>query len=275
MAGARIKLAPDEAMASLWRNRQLIRQLTTRDVLSRYRGSVLGLLWATVHPIMTLLVYTFVFRIVFQMRWGAGGDTPADFALTLFTGLILFNVFAECISRAPHLIISTPTYVKKVIFPLEVLPWVPLGGSLFHAALSILILLAGCVFTKHELPWTVPLGLLSFLPVALYSVGFGWLLSSLGVFFRDLQQFVSVMLTILMFLTPIFYPAAAVPEQFRFLAARVNPLAVAVEFARATFMMGVPPPWAALGVHTLIALAVASLGFAWFQGTRRGFADVI
>jgi lipopolysaccharide transport system permease protein len=123
-------VAPTEIARSLWRNRSLVRSLVQREVVGRYRGSFLGILWSFFNPVFMLLVYTFVFSVVFKARWGTASDSKTEFALVLFAGLLVFNVFAECFNRAPTLILSNVNYVKKVVFPLEILPWVTLGSTL-------------------------------------------------------------------------------------------------------------------------------------------------
>src|SRR5262245_17193693 len=131
-----------ELFASQWRNRHLIIQLTKRDVMGRYRGSVMGLAWSFFNPLVMLAVYTFVFSVVFKARWGVGGEDKINFAIVLFAGLIVYGLFAECINRAPSLILANANYVKKVVFPLEILPSVALGTALFHAGISLVVLLA-------------------------------------------------------------------------------------------------------------------------------------
>lgn len=267
-------LAPVGIFSGLLRQRSLVVQLVKREILGRYRGSFFGLLWSFVNPVLMLTVYTFVFSVVFQARWGGGTGSKTEFALLLFSGLIVFNLFAECISAAPGLILSHANYVKRVVFPLEILPWVSLGSALFHAGISFLVLLAALVITNHA-PGLMVLWLPVLLaPLLLLIVGLAWGLSATGVFLRDIGQMVSMLLTVLMFMSPIFYPTSALPE-----AARdwlfLNPLCFIIEQVREIVIWNRAPDLAGLGLYALFATAVAWGGFAWFQKTRRGFADVV
>ncbi|MBS4095587.1 MAG: ABC transporter permease [Sulfuricella sp.] len=261
---------------SLWRNRSLALQMARREIVGRYRGSFLGLLWSFVNPVLMLAVYTFVFSIVFEARWGQRGGAGADkfeFALVLFVGLIVFNLFSECVTRAPSLVLSNTNYVKKVIFPLEILPWVSLGSSLFHAAISLVVLLI-FLAAVSSVPWTILLLPLVLAPLLVFIMGLSWLLASIGVFIRDIGQFIGMVVTVLMFMSPIFYPASALPESVRgylFL----NPLTFIIEQAREVVIWGNPPDWGGLALYLALASLVAWAGLFWFQKTRKGFADVM
>jgi lipopolysaccharide transport system permease protein len=265
---------PQEMVASLWRNRGLILASAKRDVLGRYRGSILGLLWSFFNPLLMLLVYTFVFSVVFKSRWSGGSESKIEFALVLFVGLIVFNLFAECINRAPTLILSNANYVKKVVFPLEILPFVGLISALYHALISLVVwLVAYVMFFGIPQPTAILLPLIV-LPFCLLIMGVSWALASLGVFLRDISQFIGVLTSILMFLSPIFYPAAAIPESYRYLL-HLNPIAPAIELSRDVLYWGKFPDFGMLGIYFLATSGIAWLGFAWFQKTRKGFADVI
>ncbi|MBZ9557622.1 MULTISPECIES: ABC transporter permease [Modicisalibacter] len=259
----------------LWRYRNLTRQMIQRDVVGRYKGSVLGLAWSFFNPIIMLGVYTFVFTVVFEARWGMtpeGGQ--AHFALQLFAGLIVHSLFAEVLNRAPGLILANENYVKKVVFPLEILPLVPLGSALFHAMVSLVVLVLAQLAIDHDIPATLPLAPLVALPLCLLALGLGWMLASLGVFLRDIGQTMSLVTTMLLFLSPVFYPLSALPETFRpFILA--NPLTFIIEQMRRVVIAGQMPDWLGLTAYGLAALVVAWLGFAWFQKTRKGFADVL
>lgn len=266
--------SPFEMFASLWRNRELIKASTKREVLSRYRGSFLGLLWPFFNPLFMLAVFTFVFSVIFQARWGGGSDSKIEFALLLFAGLIIFNLFAECINRAPSLILSNTNYVKKVVFPLDILPFVSLLSALFHTLISLGVwLIAYYLFfgVPHLTVLYLPLVLL---PFCLFLMGLSWALASLGVYLRDVSQFIGVITTAIMFLSPIFYPASAFPENYRYIL-YVNPLTTVVELARDVMFWGKTPGTLILGGYWLVTLGIAWLGFAWFQKTRKGFADVL
>lgn len=267
-------ISPKEMVASLWRNRSLIRALITREVVGRYRGSFLGILWSFFNPVLMLVVYTFVFSVVFKARWSGGSDSKTEFALILFAGLIVYNLFSECVIRAPSIIISNANYVKKVVFPLEILPWVALGSALFHGLISLGVwLIAHVIFfgAPHVSVLLLPLVIL---PLLLLIMGLTWGLASLGVYLRDVSQFIGVLTTVLMFLSPVFYPASALPEQYRQLL-MINPLTPAIEQARDVLFWGRVPDITVLSVYLGGAAFVMWLGFAWFQKTRKGFADVL
>lgn len=263
-----------EMFASFSRNHELIKASAKREVLGRYRGSFLGLLWSFFNPLLFLAIYTFVFSVIFQARWGGGGGSKTEFALLLFAGLLVFNLFAECIMRAPTLILSNVNYVKKVVFPLEILPVVSLLSALFHAVISVIVwLIAYMIFfgMPHPTIFLLPVALL---PFCFVLMGISWALASLGVFLRDLSQIISLLTTGMMFLSPIFYPATAFPESYRYLL-YLNPLTTVVEQVRGLLFWGKTPDFYMLGVYWAVSIGIAWLGFAWFQKTRRGFADVL
>jgi len=263
---------------SLWRtfsdNRSLILQLARREILGRYTGSQLGVLWSLIQPLIMLAVYTFVFSVVFQARWERPTASRSEFAMVLFCGLIVFNLFAECLNRAPCLILQHSTYVKKVVFPLEILPWVALCSSLFHLAMSFVVLLCLHTLLTAELHWQILLFPVVLIPLTLLILGLSWFLASLGVFVRDVGQVIGILTTILLFLSPIFYPLSAVPERFRPIL-YLNPVSFIVEQTRRVVLWGRNPDVVGLGLYLLAALAVAWLGLFWFQKTRKGFSDVI
>ena len=261
---------------SLWRNRQLIVQMTRREVAGRYKGSALGLAWSFFNPVFMLVVYTFVFSEIFKSRWGGvGGDeSKTQFAVILFVGMIVMGLFTEVLNRAPGLIISNANYVKKVVFPIEILPVIAMGAALFHSLISFGVLLTAFALFNGYLHWTVIFAPLVLLPLVILTLGIGWMLASLGVFLRDVGQTIGLITTVLMFLTPIFYPVTAVPERFRpFIMA--NPLTFIIEQAREVLIWGHLPNWIGLGIYTLVASLIAWAGYAWFQKTRKGFADVL
>lgn len=261
-------------LASLWRNRELIKTLVRREVIGRYRGSALGLLWSFLHPVFMLAVYTFVFSVVFKARWNSGSDSKAEFALVLFAGLILFNLFAECVNRAPGLILANVNYVKKVVFPLEILPWMAMGSALFHAVVSLGVWLLFYVVFFGMPHITVLLMPVMVLPVLFFTMGLSWALASLGVYLRDVSQIIGILTTILMFLSPIFYPISSLPNEYRIFM-YLNPLTLAIEQARAVLFWGIVPDLGTYGLYLAMSMIFAWIGFAWFQKTRKGFADVI
>lgn len=262
-------------VGAFWGNRQLIVQMTRREVVGRYRGSVLGLVWSFFNPLMMLAIYTFVFSFVFKARWGmAIAESKADFAIILFVGLIVHGLFAECVNRAPGLIISNVNYVKKVVFPLEILPWVAFGSALFHAAISLGVLFLAQILFNQHVPLTAILLPFVLLPLGLGTMGLAWLLASLGVYLRDIGQITGMFTTVMLFISAVFFPLAALPEGYRFWLA-LNPLAFLIEAARKVLVFGELPDLGMWGVNLGLGALLAWGGFAWFQKTRKGFADVL
>lgn len=260
--------------ATFHANGGLARELVIREVLGRYRGASFGVLWALFSPLLMLTVYTFVFGTVFKARWTAGSDSQSEFALALFIGLIVFNLLSECLTRAPHLIISNPNYVKKVVFPLEILPVVTLGAALFHAGVSLLVWLAFYGVAKGVPPATVFWLPVVLAPFLLLVLGLSWFLASLTVFVRDVAQMIGLVMTVLMFMSPVFYPASALPASVRGFF-NANPLTPTIEMVRGVMLWGQAPSAGQLVYTTLIGSVATYLGFRWFQKTRRGFADVL
>ena len=256
------------------RHWNLVVLLTKREVVGRYRGSFLGLLWVMSYPLMMLGVYTFVFNVVFQARWGVAGESNTEFVLLLFTGLIVYSLFAECINRAPNLIISRVNYVKKVVFPLEVLPWVSLGVALFQMGMNLSVLLVFYGISHLSLQWTVILFPLVVIPLALVVLGASWFLASVGVFVRDVGHMTGVVTSLMLFLAPVFYPVSALPEPYRPLL-YLNPLTFIIEQTRDVLIAGKLPSWYGIGTYFLCSVIFAWLGLVWFERTRKGFADVL
>lgn len=251
--------------------------MTVREVISRYRGSVLGIAWSFFNPLLLLLVYTFVFTVVFEARWGnadAAIDDKGDFSIMIFSGMIVHGLFAECFNRAPTLITSNSNYVKKVVFPLEILSWVLMGSAIFHAIISIFVLLIAQLFLIGSVPWTAILVPVILLPLLLLTMGISWFLAASGVYFRDLAQLTGIISTVLLFLSPVFYPLSGLSPGYQALL-YLNPLTFVIESSRGVLILGELPPLLMLGAYYFFSIAVAWLGFAWFQKTRRGFADVI
>jgi lipopolysaccharide transport system permease protein len=268
--------SPREMVASFWRNRTLIYALGKREVMGRYRGSYFGILWSFINPLFMLIVYTFVFSEIFKARWSTESDSKTEFALVLFTGLLIFNLFSECITKAPTLILNNANYVKKVVFPLEILPWVNLYSALFHGLIGLIVWMIayGILF---GMPHTTLLYLpLIIIPFCLMIMGLSWVLASLGVYLRDIGQLIGIVVTALMFLSPIFYPINALPEKYRNLL-MINPLTIPVEQTRNMLFWGISPDanLELLIIYWFASIVIVCSGFFWFQKTRKGFADVI
>ncbi len=261
-------------LGGIWRDRMLIQTLVRRDVLGRYRGSVMGILWSFFHPFLMLGVFTFVFSVVLKTRWRAGGDSPFEFALVLFAGMLVFNLFAECIGRAPGLVLNNVNYVKKVVFPLEVLALVSLASAFLHMCVGLAMWVVFHFLLVGAPAVTVLLAPFALLPIALLTLGLSWILASLGVFLRDVAHVVGVVTTGLMFLSPLFYPLSSFPDQYRFFVV-LNPVTRAINDMRDVLVWGSIPDLPGYFAYAAISALVAWLGFAWFQKTRRGFADVL
>ncbi|MFK7964481.1 MAG: ABC transporter permease [Burkholderiaceae bacterium] len=273
--GHHYRTSPLEGFASLWRSRALLWQMARRDVIGRYRGSIIGLAWSFLNPLLMLAVYTFVFAIVFKARWGQDVDeSRADFAIILFVGLIMHNLMADCVSRAPTLIISNVNFVKKVVFPLEILPGVTLGAALFQAAVSLVMLVAVQLIRGYGLDWMALYLPLVLLPLVLGTLGFSWFLAGLGVYLRDIGQLTNVFTRVMLFISAVFYPLSALPENLRFWLA-LNPMALIIEQGRKVLLFGEHPDFDVLAILMVVACLMAWGGFAWFQRVRRGFADVL
>jgi lipopolysaccharide transport system permease protein len=262
------------ALRSVAWHRHLLWQLARRELAARYRGSLLGFLWSFLIPVLMLTVYTFVFSVAFQARWPGATTSRMEFALILFSGLIVFTLFTEPLNRSPTLIVSQPNYVKKIVFPLEILPCVTMATALFNAAVGFGILILASVVVHGSLPWTAALVPLVLLPLVPLCLGLSWLLAALGVFLRDISPLVTVLTQVLMFMTPIFYPLAAIPQPYRRIVG-LNPLALAVEQVRGLVFYGRGPDWGALAGGLAVGLAASWLGLAFFQRTRSAFANVL
>lgn len=271
---ARHKISVFEIIRSVLHHQDLIIQMTKREVIGRYRGSMLGIAWSFFNPLIMLAVYTVVFSTVFQAKWGVGSDSKTEFALVLFVGMIVHGVLAESMNNSPSLMLKNASYVKKVVFPLEILPWVVMGSTLFHALISVVVWLLFYVVVNQTLQWTVVFLPLVLIPLVLFSMGVSWLLASLGVYIRDIGQMMGVLTTVLLFMSPIFYPASMLPEPYQTII-YLNPLTFVIEQARDVLMWGNVPNWSGMAIAYVVSLLVAWLGFFWFQKTRKGFADVL
>ncbi|TVR66167.1 MAG: ABC transporter permease [Candidatus Competibacteraceae bacterium] len=264
-----------QVVRQCWLQRQLFLKLLKRDFAERYRGSYLGVLWSLLLPLLSLLVFTFFFGVIFQMRWGGQTDgSLVDLALALFVGLALYGFLAECLNRAPGLILSHPNYVKNVIFPLEMLPAVTVASALLLLTATFLVILLLQSTLGDGLTWTVLLLPVLVLPLVLFMLGLTWFLASLGVYIRDIQQLVVPLVQLMMFMSPVFYPLSALPDSVRPWL-QFNPLALVIEQTRGIVLFGQAPAWTPYLGFLLGTLVIALLGAYWFARTRRGFADVL
>ena len=269
-------LNPIAMVQNLWRHRDLIRQFTRREIEGRYKGSFLGLFWSFINPLALLLIYTFVFGIVLKSRWPqARTENIAEFAVILLCGLITFNIFGDTVNRAPTNIVEVPNYVKKVIFPLEVLPISILGSSLFHALIGLFILLSvNLIVSGGSASWTLILLPIIWLPLILLTLGITWFLASLGVFVRDIRYTIAILTQAMFFLTPVFYSIDSVPKEFK-LILNINPLAPIIEMTRGVLLWQKIPDFWLVAQLIVIAFIWMIFGYAWFMRTKKAFADVL
>lgn len=257
------------------KNISLIITLSEREIKGKYKGSYLGFMWAIINPLLLLLVYTFVFSVVFKARWGAGVEADKlDFALMMFVGVVIHGMLSESLIKSTGLILNNPNYVKKIIFPLEVLPLVNAIAAFAHALIALLALLVVFLCAKMHVNWTCIFVPIIMLPLFFYCLGFGFILASLGVFLRDISQGIGFLSTALLFLSPVFYPVSALPENYQGWM-NLNPLTLIIEQAREVIIAGNYPDWAALIQAYVLSILSCFIGYAWFQKTRKGFADVL
>ncbi len=255
-------------------HRSLTLEMAKRDILGRYRGASFGLLWSLLSPFFMLLIYTLAFGYLLKSRWPGTSGNIADFAMLLSVGLIVHGFFAECLNRAPQLIVSNSNLVKRIVFPLQVLPWTMVLSALFHAFANFLVYVGLNLALRGEMVPTLPLLPLVMLPLAMAALGVGWLLASLSVFLRDIGQVTGLLATAMLFLSSAIVPVDTLPEHYQWVF-RLNPLTFIIDQAREVAFWGRMPDWAGLGLYAVGATLFAYLGYAVFQKTRRGFADVL
>lgn len=260
---------------SLFQHRYLVFQMIQREVLQRYRGSYMGFIWAFIHPVLMLLVYMFVFGVVMRIKWGVAGHDDVQFGVIMFAGLLVHGLLGEVLTGSASLIVGNPQYVKKVVFPLQILPVITVGSALVHLLTGLCILLIIALLTGTHLQWTAFYAPLVIVPFLILMLGVSWLLSAVCVFVRDLAQMIGVIVTVLLFLAPILYPLSSVPPQLQTLMLWLNPLTVVVEQLRAVVLFGQAPNWLHLSVYSVISVVVMVFGYWFFMRTREAFADVI
>ena len=250
--------------------------MTKRDVISRYKGSVMGIFWSFINPVFMLAVYTLVFSEVFNTRWGnaAANESKAQFAIILFAGLIVHGIFGEVLTKSPTLILNNANYVKKVVFPLDSFPVIALLSACFQALINIFVLLLAFTFANGYIHWTAVLLPVVFIPVLILVLALSFLISSLGVFIRDLGQFITLLITVILFLSPVFYPLSSVPQKYQVIILS-NPLTFIIEQTREVVIWGRLPDFNGLLIYGCISTVILWFSYFWFQKTRKGFADVI
>jgi lipopolysaccharide transport system permease protein len=258
---------------TLWYYRNLVIELIKREFSGRYHGSFGGIAWSFVQPLFLLSVYTLAFGVILKARWGGVGNT-VEYALMLFAGLIIFNAFSECLSKSSTLITDNPNFVKKVVFPLEILPIITVATALVHAIIGISVWLLGYTLLFGIPKVTViffPIILICFVPILL---GLGWLLSALGVIIRDISQLTSMINHTLLFLTPIFYSLETAPPMLQGIL-RLNPLTFIVEQLRLVLFYGQIPDLRNLTIYFTVAFLFAWGSLVFFKRMRTNFADLV
>lgn len=264
---------PPSGLVELWLQRHLLSLMVKRDCLGRYKGSLLGLLWPLINPVGHLLLYTFLFSIVLKVKFGTN-DSTSNFALYLMAGLLPWGAFAEALARSSTVILEHPNLVKRVVFPLQILPLVTVLSGLVTEALAFIILLAGVLIYNHNLQASlIYLPLIIFSQILLTS-GISWFVASLSVYIRDIRHLMALALSAWMYGTPIVYPATALPEKIQFIL-WFNPMAGIVMDYRRVVLEGLAPDWQHYGVYTAVAIIVCVIGFNFFEGTKKSFADVM
>ena len=268
---ARFALAPVSAFLLHW---SLTLALARRDVLGRYQGATFGLFWSLISPFLLLGIYTFAFGTVMGGRWPQVDTQQVSFSIILFAGLIVHGMFAECLTRAPGLILANPNFVTRIIFPLDILPWPMLLSALFHAGMNVLVFIVLRLLLDGQFSWTIALLPLVLTPLIVLILGVSWFLASLGVYLRDISQVTGLLSMALLFLSSALIPVDAVPESYQWVFV-LNPLTTIIDEARNVMLWGRLPDWMALLRYLVVAIGVMYLGRAWFAFTRKGFADVL
>ncbi len=270
----RLAALAEGPFSALTRHRHLTLELTRRDILGRYRGANFGLLWSLMGPLMMLAIYTLAFGKIFGARWNqVSGDTAA-FGMVLFVGILTHGFFAECLSRAPRLMLENANYVKRVVFPLHILPWSTLLSALFHMAMSLTVFAVLNALLYDRVSAYLFLAPLIVLPLALLAISVSWFFASLGVYLRDIGQAMPVVVTALLFLSSAIVPVDTLPPDYQTLF-RLNPLTFFIDQMREVALWGRMPDWRGLGTATLAGLGLAYASYGWFRFTSRGFADVL
>lgn len=266
-----LSIRPLQALA---KNRSLIYELAKRDVLGRYRGASFGLLWSLISPFLLLCIYTFVFGAVMKNRWPQAAEGHTSFSIILFAGLIVHGFFAECLNKSTTLITGNPNFVKRVIFPLEILPASMVLSALFHVAMNTLVFIALRWILDAAFSWQVILLPVIMLPLVFLTMGVSWFLASMGVYLRDVAQVTGILAMAMLFLSSAMMPIDSVPMSYRWVI-ELNPLSFVIDQARNVMLWGVDPNWQGLLLYALAGTAFAYAGYAWFVLTRKGFADVL
>ncbi|MCZ4294802.1 ABC transporter permease [Vibrio sinaloensis] len=265
---------PISMMSDVVRSKALLKQLMVRDFTSRYKSGALGLAWTMINPLLMLALYSFVFVAVFQMRWGVNDTSGHNFILLLFTGILVHGLFSEFITRAPTLIVSNPAYVKKVVFPLELIPLTPLLSAVVNFTLGMTLVLLMQLLVNGSLSIYIFFAPVILVPFVILLIGVSYIFSSLGVYFRDLNQISGLISTIAMFASPVLFPMENVPEAYRNLL-YLNPITLIVEQLRQVIILGEAPNMNYILMYAFVSVLILIFGMMWFKIVKKGFSDVL
>lgn len=264
----------DGPFSALGKYRHLTLEVTKREVLGRYRGASFGLLWSLINPFLMLVVYTLAFGYILKSRWPGYSGGTTEFALILYVGLIVHGALAECMIRAPGLILANSNLVTRVVFPLHVLPWTVMLSSLFHMLANAVIFLLLSLLVRGHAPWTIIMLPLVWMPMMVLAVAISLFLAALGAYLRDIGQVMAALVTAMLFLSSAIIPVSSLPERYR-IVFQLNPLTFIIDQSREVAFFGHTPDWKGLLIYLSIAVAMTFAAHAFFQKARRGFADVL
>lgn len=256
------------------KNRYLLGQLTKKDIELKYKDSVLGMLWSVIVPILMIVIYTFVFSVVFRPQWISDTGSKFEFSLIMYCGLVAFNMLSDVMARSSGLIAANANYVKKVIFPLELLSVVITLTALFNSFISLIVLVIAKFILTHTVSVTLPLVVVVYIPLVIFTVGVSLMLSAMSVYLKDIASVISVVITVLMYVSPVFFSLESVPESYRIIC-EINPMTYMIENFRNVVLYGTMPNWLYLVISFVIAIVMAWLGGTIFRRAKEGFADVL
>lgn len=257
-----------------YRNKELLFQLIQRDISDKYKGSLLGVIWAFINPLLMLAVYTVVFKFIFKARWPDTGETTSEFALMLFVGLLIHGAAAEVISRSTISISANKNYVKKIIFPLPILSWSLVSSALIHLFFGLVILLTISILWRKSIFITIFFLPIIILPYLFFLLGLAWFLSALSVYFKDINQVAPSLITVLLFTSTVFFPLDNAPDLVKPLLV-FNPLTLIIESSREVLFYGKLPDSMALTTYYIASLIACSSGFYIFNRLAKGFSDAL
>lgn len=256
------------------KNRYLLGQLTKKDIELKYKDSVLGMLWSVIVPILMIVIYTFVFSVVFKPQWISETGNKFEFSLIMYCGLVSFNMLSDVMGRSSGLIAANVNYVKKVIFPLELLPVMVTLTALFNSCISLVVLVLAKLILTQSISPTLPLVIVTYIPLIIFTVGVSLILSAVSVYLKDIASVISVIITVLMYISPVFFSLESVPEKYRIIC-QINPMTYIIENFRNVVLYGLLPDWRYLLISLISAIVMAWLGSSIFRRAKEGFADVL